>query len=234
MELKGQAVTPQLVFGGLVMLLGIALLLDRMGIVDAGFVFRLWPLALVAFGAMHFTRGERQHRFWGVFWVFTGCWLLLRSLGIVYIGFWELLVPILLTAFGASMVMRTLMESGHVRPERGRALQLFAVLGGRKQRVDGQPFEGAYLTAFMGGCELDLRRATMQPGEQQSIEVFAMMGGHEIRVPPEWNVSLEVTPILGGVEDKRLPAVTPPPLDGSRPRLVVRGTVIMGGVELKD
>jgi predicted membrane protein len=214
--------------------IGLALLLERLGIGAAGFVFRLWPLALIAFGALHFTRGAREHRFWGLFWIFTGSWLLLRSLGLITLGFWELFVPVMLIAFGVSVVLRTLSDSGHVKPNKGTSPHLFAVMSESKQRSDGQPFEGAYMTAVMGSCDLDLRRATMQPGEERSIVVFGVMSGQVIRVPPEWQVVVKVAPIFGSVEDKRVPPVTPPSPQSNPPRIVVQGTVIMSGLELKD
>ena len=60
------------------------------------------------------------------------------------------------------------------------------------------------------------------------------MGGHVIRVPPEWDIVLNVSPIFGGVDDKRVAPVAPPPLEGAPPRLTVQGTVVMGGLELKN
>jgi predicted membrane protein len=232
---KDVPVTPQLAVGLLIMLIGLALLLDRFGWVNAGFVFRLWPVVLIVFGAMHFTRGAREHRFWGFFWIFTGTWFLLRSLNLITLGFWELFLPILLIAFGVSLVMRTLADSGYVKPSKDVSPHLFAVWSESKQRFDGKPFEGAYMTAVMGSCDLDLRRATMQPGEERTVVVFAMMAGLVIRVPPEWHVVVKVVPIMGGVDDKRVPPVTPPPpLPPGPPRLVIRGTVLMAGMELKD
>jgi predicted membrane protein len=226
--------TPQFTFGVLVMLAGVALLFDRFGLIDAGFVFRLWPLLLVAFGVMHFTRGRKEHRFWGLFWIFTGSWLLLRSLDVIELGFWELFLPLMLIALGVSVVMRALDDGGLARPDRETSAQLFAVFGGSKRRFDAQNFDGAYMTAFMGGCDLDLRRAMIKPGEERTVVVFAWMGGHVIRVPPDWEVVIKVSPFMGGVEDKRVPPVAPPPPDAPRPRLVVQGTVVMGGLELKD
>ena len=234
--LRDVPVTPQLAVGLLIMLIGLALLLDRFGWINAGFVFRLWPIVIIVFGVMHFTRGAQEHRFWGLFWIFTGTWFLLRSLNLITLGFWELFLPMLLIAFGVSLVLRTLSDSGYVhpRPVSGRSPHLFAVFSGSKQRFDGQAFEGAYMTAVMGGCDLDLRRATMRPGEERSVVVFALMAGHAIRVPPEWEVIIKVVPIFGGVEDKRVPPVAPPPLESPAPRLIVQGSVIMGGVELKS
>jgi hypothetical protein len=56
-----------------------------------------------------------------------------------------------------------------------------------------------------------------------------MWGGIEIKVPENWSVSGRVTPILGGYEDK-----TRRVADGTNQRLLVRGLVIMGGVEIKN
>ena len=79
----------------------------------------------------------------------------------------------------------------------------------------------------MGGCEIDLRQASID-GEAV-IDVFALWGGIEIRVPEDWTVVSRVMPILGGVEDK-----TRPPQTAAGKRLVVRGFVVMAGVEMKN
>jgi hypothetical protein len=55
-----------------------------------------------------------------------------------------------------------------------------------------------------------------------------MWGGIEIKVPPDWTVVSKVDPILGGYEDK-----TTSPKDELK-RFVVRGTVVMGGLEVKN
>jgi hypothetical protein len=60
------------------------------------------------------------------------------------------------------------------------------------------------------------------------LEVFALWGGIEVRVPPDWSIVSNVDPILGGYEDD-----TQPPKEESK-RLIVRGTVIMGGLEVSN
>jgi predicted membrane protein len=52
----------------------------------------------------------------------------------------------------------------------------------------------------MGGIELDLRQAGTENGTAV-IDVFVLWGGIEITVPPDWAVSNEITPIMGGAED---------------------------------
>jgi hypothetical protein len=55
------------------------------------------------------------------------------------------------------------------------------------------------------------------------------MGGLEIRIPNEWAVDNRVTYFMGGSNDRsRLPG------HPSAPRLVLKGFVMMGGVEIKN
>jgi len=107
-------------------------------------------------------------------------------------------------------------------------LSATAILGGVKRVNNSQDFRGGDATAIMGGCEIDLRPASITPNHEPVLEVFAMWGGIEIRVPPDWTVISKVDPILGGFEDK-----TMPPKDESK-RFVVRGSVVMGGIEVKN
>jgi hypothetical protein len=55
------------------------------------------------------------------------------------------------------------------------------------------------------------------------------MGGFEIIIPPTWKVIMEISPFMGGFEDKTRPNTT-----DTAPRLYVRGFVMMGGVEVKN
>jgi predicted membrane protein len=80
----------------------------------------------------------------------------------------------------------------------------------------------------MGGCEIDLRRASLADDATATIDVFAMWGGIEIKVPEDWEVVNRGNAFLGGFENKARP------LPGTRKRLVVTGTAIMGGVEVKN
>ena len=59
------------------------------------------------------------------------------------------------------------------------------------------------------------------------IDVFVLWGGIEIIVPPDWAVSNEITPIMGGAEDGSTGT------QQAKHRLVVKGVVIMGGVDIK-
>jgi predicted membrane protein len=108
------------------------------------------------------------------------------------------------------------------------SISAMAVLGAVTRGNNSTAFRGGELTAVLGGCEIDLRHAAIN-GEAV-IEIFALWGGIDIRVPEDWTVVSAVVPVLGGVEDK-----TRPPQEGaSRHRLVLRGFVVMAGVEIKN
>jgi hypothetical protein len=252
------AITPQLVIGVFFTLLGIVLTLDRLHVVEAGHLRPLWPLFLMAVGtALLLQRRDPSGRFWGFFWTGIGGWLLLNTLGLLRVSLGELIGPLILIVIGASVISRTFRGPRPPRQPHSRAFKdfgtvppipegfagipqsdgsgrvtLFTIMGEAKRASNDKPFRGGEMTAFMGGCVLDLRQATIPPGEQVTIDLLAVMAGHEIWVPQGWTVVTDVVPLLGGIDDKRLPAIEPPPDVPSRLRL--RGFVLMGGVVLKN
>ena len=101
------------------------------------------------------------------------------------------------------------------------------MMGGLQRTNNSAGFLGGDLTAIMGGCEVNLTAARLDQSDAV-INVFAMWGGIVIRVPEDWGVIGRVTPIMGSYEDK-----TRPPREAKH-RLIVRGTALMGGVEVKN
>lgn len=111
-------------------------------------------------------------------------------------------------------------------------VSLFTVMGEAKRASNDKPFRGGEMTAFMGGCVLDLRQAAIEPGQEASVNILAIMAGHEIWVPSTWAVALDVVPMLGGVDDKRLPPLEP--LREDAPRLRLKGFILMGGLVIRN
>ena len=221
-------IAPQLVMGLLIVVVGILFTLENVGVIDAHEYRHYWPVGLIAVGLLKLWQGSGGAMFGGFIFVFAGVWLLLQTMGIVTVSLWNLW-PMLLVFAGASMVWRG-MYGGSVERATADAystVSAMAVLAGVNRGNTSKTFRGGDLTAVFGGCQIDLRQAAIE-GEAV-IDVFAMWGGIEIKVPENWSVSGRVTPILGGYEDKtrRVP-------DGTNQRLLVRGLVIMGGVEIKN
>jgi hypothetical protein len=226
-------VTPQLVIGSVVLLLGVAFLLNNLGYPEVTGYLKYWPAALVAIGAAKAIQARSvAGAVGGSAWLLLGAWLLLNNLGYVDISFWRALKtywPVILIALGLSTVWRTIRRqvSPPSAADTRSVLNVVALLGGLKRRSVTPDFRGGEMTAFMGGVDLDLSGATLR-GEA-AIDAFAMWGGIDLRVPDGWHIEGRVFPFLGGFEDKTRPVAGQ---DG--PRLIIRGVAIMGGISVKN
>lgn len=103
-----------------------------------------------------------------------------------------------------------------------------AVFSGRDIRVDNSYFNGADLSALFGGIDMNLKNALVK--KNVTIDVRAVFGGIDIIMPADVRVVVDVTPILGGVENG-----TRAPLgaDENTPTVFIKGTCLFGGVEIK-
>lgn len=223
----------RLIFGAVLLTIGVLWTLDNLGLVDSDRILDWWPVAVIAFGlAKLLGIGTPKSMMTGGFFTLVGLVLLGAQLDLYHINIWKLWWPTLLMFVGASILMRSLRSGGDAGGSGGSAnddsyIRSFAMMGGTKVRVTSNAFRGGEPSAVMAGVEYDLRGAT-PASDTVVLDVFAMWGGIEIVVPPDWRVAVEVTPLMGGVEDNSLPPAGP-----ARTTLVVRGTVVMGGVEIK-
>lgn len=232
------SITPNLVVGICITAVGVALVLDRLHVIEARQLLRFWPLAVIVFGASMVVQalqsgddaatagsGRRTH-------VFPRFFVLI-------------LVGILVT--------QTLHRgSAAIQTDTNERVNLFAVMS-RDQRVSyATGFHGGEMTSFMGECQLDLRHATVAPGEEAVIDVFTLMGGLVLQVPDGWTIDVQALPVMGGVTDRRSPRdrdgaqaaqgsatstveeKTPPSNTLAPPRVVLRGFIMMGGLVIRS
>jgi predicted membrane protein len=218
----------QAVVGLVLMVIGVAFFLDNLEVVRARDILRYWPLVLVMFGLVKMVEpGPTGARLFGLVFSVIGLLLLLDNLNVIYFHFWDLW-PLVLVLLGISMIWRVLGGGGNDSGSDDSFVRGTAFMGGGKRTTATRDLRGGDLSAVMGGIELDLRGAQMQ-GQEATISLFTFWGGIEVKVPREWNVDVRVTPLLGGVEDK-----THHSADAGAKRLVLKGTAVMGGVEVKN
>jgi predicted membrane protein len=223
-------ITPQAVLGFLILIIGVLLTLDNLQVFESDRILRFWPLGIVAAGLLKVAQSsDASGRTFGAVIVLVGAiWTGESAFGLpIDIGdLWS----VGLIALGVVIIMRARRPADRSEPGLPAAsdtqVSEFAVWAGKQRRNSSPAFRRADLTAVMGGIEFDLRGAATANGEAV-IDVFCMWGGIEIYVPPDWAVSNQVMLLMAGAEDNTTGT------QDARHRLIVRGFVLMGGVEIK-
>jgi hypothetical protein len=213
----------RLVWGMAILAAGIIGWLDHTGQLRASDYWKWWPLVVIALGLSHLPRRQ---------WVAA---VALVAIGVLFLpplpyfphlhpamilGLWPLLISV-----GGLSLIRQALRPAVKDAKNTNSFHSVVVMGGVGRGVASSDFVGGDVVAVMGGCEINLARATIR--NEAVIDVLAFWGGIDIRVPRGWRVVNQVTPILGGVVDKTDEA------PAGAPTLIIRGSVIMGGMEVK-
>jgi predicted membrane protein len=227
----GPSPNGRLLFGIIILTLGVLWTLDNLGLVESGVVLQWWPAALILFGiAKLFGLGTRRNVVWGGTFAVAGAWLLAGNLDLIRAHLFSLW-PLVLIAIGITIIMRAQRPTdaqGRVTgDDPSDNVSTFAFWSTVGRKALSQQFRGGDVSALMGAISVDLRGAA--PVEEGAvIDLFVWWGGIDIIVPPDWKVINEATAIMGGIEDR----TKTPPAD-ARHTLILRGVIIMGGVEIK-
>jgi hypothetical protein len=226
----GPSMTGRMALGMVVVTLGVIWTLDNLGIIESGPILRWWPVVLIAIGLAKLTGvASRRSTIGGGLFLIVGGWLLAEHFDLVQVDVWTLW-PLALVAIGIRMLTRSAARTRDTGASENPAerMNAFAFMSGVVRKVTSQEFRGGDATAVMGGVKLDMRGAKPAP-EGAVLDLIVCWGGIEITVPDHWKVANEATVLMGGLEDR---TKTPPP--DSRDTLILRGLVVMGGVELKN
>ncbi len=220
------------VFGVVVIVIGVAFLLDNLNILDAGEIFRYWPVLLILLGISRLTSAVSMiGKMVGLFFIAAGTLMVLDRMHFIEFYFWDWW-PLILILIGGRLLLNSSRwrssVGGGTPNDTDSVINLFAFMSGYNRASFSQDFRGGELSAIMGGCDIDLRQASITSGPAV-LNVFAFWGGIDVKVPQDWSVVLEGTPIMGSIEDN-----THPTEAASEKRLIVRGTAIMGGVEIAN
>jgi hypothetical protein len=236
--------TPNLVVGLTVMVVGIVLLLDTLGIRDAASMMKFWPALIVLFGASIIAQAFRP----------ADPAVTRKGSGGVPCFFLFLLGVALVWSFSD-------VGRGEARAT-GPRVNITGVMSNASSQPSGSDFRSGRVAAVMGRASLDLRQVKLAPGEVVDVDVFVAMGNAVVRVPDDWIVDASALPVMGAVEQRRFsvarpaadqpveaggaaaPAAAAPgaavpakvpatvPVTGPPPRLRLHGFVVMGKVEV--
>jgi predicted membrane protein len=215
-------ISVKLIVGIFFTLLGVLLTLDNLDLADADRILPWWPVFLIAIGLLKFQ--DRSSRTLAIFLIGAGALLIVFNndwLQFSIFDFW----PIALVFGGLGMIARAFgFRVSNLSDEPKPTI--WAILGMRKEKITASNYAGGRIIAFMGGCELDLRKADIAAGSAE-LEIIVIWGGIEIKVPEGWEVIGNTVPIMGGADIRTKAA------PGGR-RLIVNGLAIMGGVDIKS
>lgn len=193
-----------------------------------------WPMLLVTIGLV-MTLGATEKTAGLIVMAVGGFFmipLIFRETFHMYNMFWPSIFIIVGIIF---IVSRRGSWSHSISGQKGTSgddfVDYVSVFGGGERQVVSQNFTGGKITAVFGGIELDLTRAALAPGVSV-IEIACVFGGATLIVPDDWNVTLEVTPVLGGFSDSR--KLRPGRTVDPNKHLILRGAVVFGGGEVKS
>lgn len=217
----------QVILGALIVLIGVLQLGQTTDLYTLEYLFDYIPSLFVLLGLYVIVRSGFRNRFGPLLIIaVAGAWQLVELEYVAAEEVWQFW-PLFVVFFGLSVIF----SQWRRRPTEAREdhVSALAVFGGSEKRSASKTFSGANLTALFGGAEPDLRDAEVADPPAH-VSVIALFGGVSVIVPREWNVELDVLPILGGVADERS--------RGEREHddlnLVVSGFAAFGGVSIED
>jgi len=229
-----------ILIGAVIVIIGLMLLLDNMGIVRIYDAWRFWPVILIVVGVSKVLEGRSPATYvWGGMVALVGALLLLNNLHILIFDFdlGSLIWPLLVIGFGVTMLLKALDRRRYLdgRPPVSQSnpglAGAWAVFSTVKRRIDDQDFKGGDVVAVFGEVKIDLRKAAIASGEAV-IDVNAMFAGVDIRVPETWLVVLKGAGVFGAFEDKTIPPRTDPGV--KPPQLVITGTAVFGATKVDN
>jgi predicted membrane protein len=251
----------RIIWGGILILLGVVYALDAFGVLSAGDILEFWPLILIGVGATKISQARiSSQRTAGFILVAIGGVFLLRSFHLVWFRGKDLW-PVVFLLVGGFLVWQALTRrhasatgmDGDKGPGERVLENAREGLAASRDGRDGRLELGSVLNefAFMGGGDRVVRaqdfrggditaimggfgidlRGAAIAGDSATITIFTLWGGVDLKVPEDWNVAVAGVPLLGVFTNSSHALRQGDP---AAKTLVVKGVAIMGGVEVKN
>ena len=234
----------RVLFGVLVIAVGVLFLVDKAGIAELDSFLDWWPSLIILYGAWRLIANRFRSLFLPLLLIFGGVVLQLRELDTadVFSTIW----PAFLIALGVAIVIGG-MRSRNRRQRGGSSSHsastiidvdlgapadaddgtLHAVAGSQDRIVSGDYYDGS-INVVMGNGTLDMRDATIVD-KPATLEVSVVMGEVKVRVPTEWNVRIVNSSQMGDTKDTRRSQN-----NSDDPDLIIRGSVTMGSLQITN
>ncbi len=221
----------RIAFGALVVLIGVIVLIKKLGVVV--FPFPMWPLVLIAVGLFLGVKSNFRS---------FGSWVLI-ALGILFIipKFYvfgilsvHLVAPLILILLGTYMIVtpgrrawrRQHAFMGTVSDD---TLNMDVTFGEKTTVVTSKAFKGGAVSNTFGSTKINLLQA--DSNEKMLLHMSVSFGSVEIVVPSHWEVEFHIENSFSSVEDKRYLRTSP---GEERKTLILKGSCSFGSITVKS
>lgn len=224
----------RVVIGVILVLAGVLLIMKNAGFFSHFIeeVIFSWQMLLVTIGLV-ITIGSSGSKTGGIILMAVGAFFLIPEIFSEAFNIYNMFWPSIFIIIGVIFIFsrRRWRPSGHISETGEEFIDYVYVFSGGERQIQTANFRGGKVTAVFGGAEIDLTRSSLAPGVN-TLEVACVFGGITIKVPDEWDVKIEVTPVLGGFGDERKLREGRTVIQGKQ--LVIKGAVVFGGGEIKS
>ncbi len=222
------------ILGGILILLGTALLLDQYHVWTFGRIISTWwPLILIGLGISSLV-SSRGSSLSGYMLLLIGGIFQAQRLDLVTGNIWSYLWPLVLIFIGLHILFshkdkhKTKIFSNNKSVTEEDKININTVFSGIEQKIDSLNFSGGVVSAAFAGIELDLRQAKISP-ENAYLELNVTFGEIVVRVPHDIIIDVSGSPFLGGFENKTHQITSPQ----SRV-LKIKYSAVFGSIELTN
>lgn len=222
-----------IIWGILLIVIGIIFGLNAMGVTDINIFFRgWWTLFIILPSACGIIKNPRK--IGNYIWLIIGVLILLNVRHIIELeNVSNLIFPLILVLMGLGIILKDKVgvKVNEKINELNKKLnkdgleEYYATFSGQDLNFAGQPFKGASLNSIFGGIELTLKEAEIT--EDVLINATSVFGGIDIIVPENVNVQVKSTAIFGGTDNKVKKEKE------NVPTVYVKAFCLFGGAEIK-
>jgi predicted membrane protein len=248
---KQRSASERIIFGTIVIIVGVLLILRNTGIEFPSFLFS-WPMILIVIGIVTGVKDKFKSNSWWILLALGSFFLVSREFPSLDLGdyFW----PAIIIAIGLSILLgnnvfsmkpklkgndganaTTASEPSYSnitgedeKIHKEDVLDATAVFGAVKKNIYSKNFKGGEVVAVFGGAEINLLHADFT-GEVK-LEIVNIFGATTLFVPPHWQIRSEAAAVFGAIEDKR----REPAAIQTDKVLIIEGFVLFGGIDIKS
>lgn len=191
-----------------------------------------WQMLLIVIGVI--TLAGSDNKTPGIVLISVGGFFMIPELFTDFFRSFNFFWPALFIVIGVVLLInskRLGKTLNYTSGSKADMIDYVNIFSGAERQLITNNFLGGKVTSIFGGGEVDLTRSSLAPGDNV-IEITCIFGGTTLIVPENWNVILNVTPILGGFSDSR--RIGSDVIKDTTRSLTIQGTVIFGGGELKS